>query len=247
QRRTFYFWDADNDQQLSLYEMLRRGNGVAPSLKNEYLAHDIDGDGKMSYEEFYRDALGQPSESNARKWAREMDTDDDGSLSLLEFAISRGHHFAELFAIKDANGDNALSYLEFRQPHPPESHLFLEHAFYLADFDADGVLSLEEFLEYKKPGNDKEKRVRTDVLVALAGKRLAQLAAVCRAADADRDGRLSAREWPQAQIDEQAAELAGIPFTEWDRDRDGFVSADERKELVELALGVALPGGIPLR
>jgi Ca2+-binding EF-hand superfamily protein len=247
QRRAFYFWDSDNDQQVSLYEMMRRGNGVVPSLKNEYLAHDIDGDGKMSYEEFYRDALGQPSESDARKWAREMDTDDDGSLSLLEWAISRGNHFAELFTLKDANGDNALSYLEFRQPHPPHAHLFLEHAFYLADFDADGVLSLEEFLEHKKPGNESEKRVRSDVLVALAGKRVAQLASVFKAADADRDGRLSAQEWPQAQIEKRAAELAGIPFTDWDRNHDGFVSGDERRELVELALGVALPGGLPLR
>jgi len=246
-RMTFYNWDADNDQQLSLYEMMRRGNGVAPSLKNEYLARDIDDDGKMSFEEFYREALGQPSENNARKWAREMDTDGDGSLSLLEFAISRGHHFAELFALKDANGDNKLSFLEFRRPHPPESHLYLEQVFYLADFDADGVLSLEEFLEHKKPGNESEKRVRTDVLAALAEKRLAQLASVCKAADADRDGRLSAQEWPQAQIEERAAELAGIPFTDWDRNSDGFVTGDERKELVELALGIALPGGLPLR
>src|SRR5262249_4703593 len=34
-RKIFYHWDADNDQQLSLYETMRRGSGVAPSLKNE--------------------------------------------------------------------------------------------------------------------------------------------------------------------------------------------------------------------
>src|SRR4029077_3112374 len=40
QRSDFFNSDADNDQQLSLYEMKRRGLGVAPSLKNEYLARD---------------------------------------------------------------------------------------------------------------------------------------------------------------------------------------------------------------
>src|SRR4029077_15214687 len=48
QRIVFYNWDADNDQQLSLYEMKRRGLGVVVSLKNEYLTRDANDDGKLS-------------------------------------------------------------------------------------------------------------------------------------------------------------------------------------------------------
>src|SRR5262245_18918442 len=81
----------------------------------------------------------------------------------------------------------------------------------------------------------------------MARIRLEAIAPACQAADADRDGRLSPREWPQARIDALAAELSGIPFAEWDRNKDGFVTAEERKELVDLAFGVALPGGLPLR
>ena len=247
QRTNFYNWDADNDQQVSLYETLRRGNGVAPSLKNEYLARDIDDDGKLSLAESFREALGQGWENDARKRAEEYDVDGDGSLTLLEFAIHRGHHFPELFALVDTDGDGSLSYLEFRLPHRPEAYPNLGQQFYLADFNADNVLRLEEFVEHKKPGNEKEKRVRPDVLAVLAEKRLAQIAPVCKAADADKDGRLSEREWPQSEIDKRAPELAGIPFADWDRNDDGFVTREERKELVDLAFGIALPGGIALR
>jgi Ca2+-binding EF-hand superfamily protein len=247
QRINFYNWDVDNDQQLSLYEMMRRGNGVTPSLKNQYLARDIDGDGKVSLEEFVREALGQPFENNARKQAEEFDVDGDGFLSLLEFSLHRGHDFAELFALQDVNRDGSLSYLEFRQPYRPEVYPQLGQPFFLADLDGNGVLSLEEYLELKKPGNEKEKRVRPDVLVLLADGRLKQIAPACKAADADKDGRLSATEWPQAEIDRLVPELVGISFAHWDRNGDGYVTPNERKELVELALGVALPGGRPLR
>jgi Ca2+-binding EF-hand superfamily protein len=247
QRINFYNWDADYDQKLSLYEMIRRGNGVATSLKNEYLAHDIDDDGKLTLAEFYREALGQPWENQHRKMAEEYDVDDDGFLSLLEYSLHRGHHFAELFALQDSNGDGSLSFLEFRQPHRPEAYPHLGQPFYLADLDSNGVLSLEEFLEHRKQGNEKEKRIRPDAVVEYAEKRLKQISQACKATDADKDGRSSRKEWPQAKIDELVPELTGIPFTDWDRNGDGFVTAEERKELVELAFGIAFPGGHRLR
>jgi Ca2+-binding EF-hand superfamily protein len=95
--------------------------------------------------------------------------------------------------------------------------------------------------------NEKERRVRLDAVVVLAEKRLGQIAPACRAADANQDGRLSPQEWPQARIDELAAELTGISFTDWDRNQDGFVTDEERKELVNLAFGVGFPGGRRLR
>jgi len=247
QRITFYKWDADNDQQLALYEVMRRGQGVVPSLKNEFLARDANDDGKLSRDEYVFPALGQAWEADERKQAGQLDVDGDGTLSLLEFAIGRNHHFEELFALQDADGDGSLSFLEYRKPHRTESHASLRHPFHLADLNADGRLSLEEFLEHKKPGNETGKRIRPDALVVLAEKRLGEITAACRAADVNKDGRLSAKEWPQARIDELAPELAGIPFADWDRNKDGFVTAGERKELAELAFGIALPGGHLLR
>ena len=185
--------------------------------------------------------------ADERKQAGQLDVDGDGTLSLLEFAIGRYHHFEELFALQDADGDGSLSFLEYRKPHRTEFHASLRHPFHLADLNADGGLSLEEFLEHKKPVNETGKRIRPDAMVVLAEKRLGEIDAACRAADVNKDNRLSAKEWPQARIDELAPELTGIPFADWDRNKDGFVTAEERKELAELAFGIALPGGHLLR
>ena len=244
QRMVFYKWDVDNDQQLGLHEFMKQGQGVVISLKNEYLARDADGDGKLSREEFVREALGQARENDLRKQAEEYDLDGDGFLSLVEFAVTRQGRFAELFGLLDQNGDGFLTLFEYAKPRPKG----LPNAgpiFFPLDLDADGRLSLEEFVEQDKP--EAERQTRPDPLIAVARQRLEQIAPACRAADGNKDGRLSAKEWPQAKIDALAAELTGIPFAEWDRDKDGFVTEEERKELVELAFAVALPGGLPLR
>ena len=246
QRSEFFNFDADNDQVLDLEEYTKRGQGVVVSLKNEYLARDADGDGRMSRAEFYREALGKAWENDIRKQAELADVDGDGFFSLLEFAVTRTGRFAELFALRDTNGDGFLNILEFLALLPKEQWPFVGRDFYAADLDADGRLSLEqEFVEHKKPVADR--RTRPDPLVALATQRLEQIAPACQAADGDKDGRLSAKEWPQAKIDRLAPELMGIPFADWDRDKDGFVTEEEQKELVELAFGVALPGGLLLR
>jgi Ca2+-binding EF-hand superfamily protein len=163
QRSGFFNSDADSDQQLSLEEFTKHGQGIVVSLKNEYLTRDANDDGKVSREEYFQHALGKPSEEGERKQAEQYDMDGDGFLSLAEFAITRQGRFAELFALLDKNGDGFLTLVEYAKPRPT-GLANVGPIFFAIDVDADGRLSREEFLEQDKPAA--ERRSRPDAAAA---------------------------------------------------------------------------------
>jgi Ca2+-binding EF-hand superfamily protein len=244
QRSVIYHWDADDDQQLSLEEYVQQGKGVTLSLRNKYLARDADDDGRLSREEYFTPFLGSQWEQAAQNEASQNDVDGDGFLTLLEFSFTpQERSFGEtVFPLMDIDSDGFVSVAEFVKPRPREQRGAWGAVFHRSDQNADGQLGRDEFLQ-----QGQEDRFRPDALVEVVRKLLREIDVVCDAADRDGNGRLTEREWPHEKIGNTATDLVGIPFREWDRDKDGGVTAGERQLLVEAAFGIRRTDGQPLR
>jgi len=205
------------------------------SAAAKFKALDRDGDGRVSHEEYVRPNVGTKWEQAAKDQAALHDLDGDGFLSLGEFACSPRGTFpaVELFPMLDVDGDSLLTRAEFVRYRPKAQWPGAGATFYRSDTDASGQLDLNEFLEQGKGD-----RQRIDPILREVEHRLQNLETICSAADSDKDGRLNAREWPAAIFSGSVANLGKIPFGDWDRDRDGAVTASERRLVVEMAFGV---------
>lgn len=244
QHRSFYSWDADNDQRLSLEEYGRKGQDVVPSLKNKYLACDTNRDGKVSREEYVAPHLNTRWEQAAKDEALRFDVDRDGSLTLLEFAMTPHGPQAseELFPVMDANGDGVLNRFEFLKIRPKDVWPAMGAAFLHADANGDDQLSTTEFLNVGK-----DTPTRLDPFVQHLDELLKSIESICSAADRDGDGRLTAREWPQDKLPQATVALGTIPFRDWDRNGDGSVDEKERRLLAEIAFSIRRTDGQLLR
>lgn len=242
QRSVFYHWDADNDQQLSPEEFSQQGQGVTLSLKNKYLARDLDDDGRLSREEYFHPFIGSQWDQAARNEAAQSDVDRDGFLTLLEFSFTPQEqpYADEVFPLMDADGDGLLSRAEFVKPYPRVRWPEAGARFCRYDRNADGRLDRDEFL-HQGQGD----WMRPDAVVEMVERLVREIEAVCAGVDAS--GRLTARDWPQQKIERIAGELVGLSFREWDRDGDGVVTETDRRLLVEIAFGVRRVAGDALR
>jgi Ca2+-binding EF-hand superfamily protein len=135
-----------------------------------------------------------------------------------------------------------LTIAEFVRYRPKAQQAGAGASFYRSDTDASRQLDLAEFL-----GQGRGDRQRSDPILREVEKRLQKLETICTAAGADRDGRLNAREWPAGKFSGILGNLGKIPFRDWDRDRDGAVTASERRLVIEMALGVRRLDGELLR
>lgn len=182
----FQRFDSNSDARLAASELSERARTWQISLMPFLVpAFDLDGDGLLSPSEF----SGTPLGSQAADWfARPVDSDADGRLSLAEFHPNSslpGLGVSSMFFKRfDRDSDGALSAKEIPF-HAELSTVGGKSAFALLDFNRDTTLSLEEL----------GKRV----LVQKA-PRQERLRHVFRWADGNSDQKLSQTEFNRAEI-----------------------------------------------
>ena len=236
QRRSLFFLsDIDDSGELSLEEFLKEGNGTPLTLRRKYKSRDFNEDGQMDREEYARPLMNTEWERAAKNEAIMFDTDDDGVLSILEFAMTPQDRFHgdEQFPLFDADTNQLVDLREFLTPRRPDQRAGAEAAFCRSDSNQDGRLNREEFLKLNEPGLN-----WPDPFEVRVSELLRALEPLRAAADADGDGRLSAKEWPAKALVSTLLDVGEIPFRDWDRDQDGYVSAEEQRKLIEIAYGV---------
>ena len=150
---------------------------------------DIDGDGRVSYEEL-KDLLRslglQEDEQKLNKFVRAVDTDNDGTIDLDEFQsiidkmnkISFEQHLRETFKLYDVDGSEGIDHLEVKtllaqlgiDLTDEESSAMIAEV----DGDGNGVIDYAEFLAlFKgiKASRDEEKQQQSAAVnVVLQGK-----------------------------------------------------------------------------
>ena len=212
-RAVFYKSDVDGDEQLSVHEFLRQGLGAKIRATNEFRRRDLNDDGRLSPEEYYRPNVGTKWEEKAKQEAVECDLDGDGFLNLVEFALAPPARTAsqELFQILDADGDQTLTRDEFLRRFAASEQPRAKERFSTADTNADGRLSPGEYVGMNR-----------SVPQTTAGR--------FRTRDLNDDGRLSPQEYYGPNLGTKWEQKARQEAVEYDLDRDGFLS------LVEFAL-----------
>ena len=149
---------------------------------------------------------------------RERDKDSDGILNVSEYITGAGR-------------DRKTLHREFK----------------VFDADADGRMSLNEFLTVPVGQPENQRGVIDDPVIQLAARRQGELMKLWEKWDTDRDGLLDKPEFESAKIGLLVPGLQSAGFTKWDQDVDGMISRDDVTRTLEVAYGVRTAGGALLR
>ncbi len=176
------------------------GDEVQSVLTEKFTAADADGDGLLTQDEMST-AHEQRHQERAAKHFAQLDTDENGSVSVEEFQAGKppgGRHCggskpmfsqdetsetreqlhqeraAEHFAELDTDGSGSLSVEEFQAGKPParKHGSRSERKFSWLDQDGDGMLSS---IEMNAPLVEKFKRLDTDQNWVISAEELAQI------------------------------------------------------------------------
>lgn len=269
-------FDEDGDGRLSFSEY-RMTPFANPGSDWNRRRNDSDLDGQLSWSEFYLEASPSMIGQNWFVFSRlDRNRDNLLSTDEFDFEVDRsmaprGATVDAAFQRLDRDKDARLDLKElFSAGPPPETNekatrkyrkLYQYHAdwFRIADRDRDEHLSAAEFANAPSPFQpfafatlmerdlDGEIGTTLDPVTDWMEQRLAAVLQVFHAQELDREGQLPLSRWPRPLIAETVPELAGVVASEWDGNRDGRVSEDECRFILEIAFGVRLPAGQPLR
>ncbi len=191
----FPAWDSDRNGSLSAVELRPTEFYWATDSYAAALAKaiDADGDGSVSYPEL--------SGRSRRAPFLMADWDEDGTISIEEYACQNQHHCDRgqlklVFETRDSDGDGRLSRQEFTEQ--PDAIRFITR-----DANSDGVVDAEEFCAGTKSAKEKAAREKD-----------------FKTKDRDENGKLAVREFLDGKQNQ--------PF--WDADENGD-NALSRKEL----------------
>jgi len=222
----FREYDDSGDGGLDLKEFhsadMKRAS--AARVQRAFALVDKNGDGQVSFEEFYS----RPNEA----WFHRMDVDEDGRMSLAEYsegnpALVQSGRIQSVFAAIDRNGDKGLSLDEFAKK--PQEALFRKQ-----DADGDEKLTFQEFClwrhtpEQVAAAKEEFARKDTDGDALLSFKEHAYRSEDVEfwKADSDGDDRLSLDEFKTGRPGEPD-ENAEAVFKLIDQNGDGSMSVAE--------------------
>ncbi len=209
--------DFDHDGNLTPVEF----NASNEDVRVKFGKKDEDADGFLSADEFLANAIGKDWEPHARRTFQLHDQNQDGMLSLEEFASTDEEAAEERriralapeergFARLDKSHDSRLSFEEFVARHEQDTFVVAQEKriFRTLDFDGNGSLDLNEFLSKDEP--------------------IPQIQFANR--DSDGDGKLSFEEYvrfmPPHVHDNQR-----LVFIDHDVDKNDSLSVDEFVQL----------------
>lgn len=206
-KRAFHFYDADNDNILSVDEYLKRGEGLEVDPLTAFRRRDEDLDGLLTSEEFQYTSSAPAAVERAEQHFVSADANSDGRLTFEEFvktpegrpdSVSR-------FAFRDADSDGLLGLAEFTRG-MAWRRLRLHEAIHSGyDLDGDGQLSLEEFRQTPE---------------------MQPIGALIEIEDANADGKLSFREFRAYRQGVQLTR-AETHFERFDANSDGILDISE--------------------
>ena len=178
-RKLFTFLDRDADAHLTLLEYLADRQGTErASMTIDFEWYDLDADRRLTRSEFDKTPLAWPGEEVQ----------------------------SQAFGDFDLNDNRELSLAEFLGPLTGERRLSMEKEFPLADVDANGQLSFEEFRW--------SAAVREDDSIQIQRR------------DKDEDGQVASLEFSDFRADALKRQCPAI-FESSDSDGDGHLSAAE--------------------
>eukprot|EP00456_Euglypha_rotunda_P072803 TRINITY_DN65_c0_g2_i1.p1 TRINITY_DN65_c0_g2~~TRINITY_DN65_c0_g2_i1.p1 ORF type:complete len:920 (-),score=157.24 TRINITY_DN65_c0_g2_i1:15624-18383(-) len=243
-------FDIDHNQRLSFNEY--RATPFLETSRDWGRAQDFSNDGVISWEEFFADE-GPALAALARYFFDRFDLNHDQVLSPDEFSPQSrdskvgARTVVDLFRSRDGNNDGSLSIEEFLRPIRDDRKAAARRNFGVADENGDGKLSVNEFRCL--PGNvrfEDRGEVR-DPIVEMMEQKLKRVEEVFRQSDTNRDGRISCRDWPMVEMSAVSAELISIPPSIWDVNKDGDVTTEECRNILEVSFGIRRIDGSLLR
>jgi len=240
-------FDLNDDGQLSWNEFRISPRG-APTVEQRFEGLDANGDDQVSENE-YLHTIPVEQRRQSRVGFCHIDADGDGYASRDEWLLQgSGPRTARTeFRARDLDGNGRLTLDEFIGVLDETWRRHGQRDFRVADQDGDRELTLDEFRCVPGVTSPQDRGPVADIVVDWMERPLKEVLEIVRRKDRDQDGRLSVREWPEAEIQRVSAALGSITVRNWDLDRDGYVTIDECRGLLERAYGICLMDGSVVR
>ncbi|WP_417393239.1 EF-hand domain-containing protein [Gimesia sp.] len=206
-KRSFHRFDANNDDQLDLEEFIKQGVGLELDSITSFNEKDANGDRKLSVEEFLVGKPDREIEG-ATKNFKQSDIDQDQYLTAAEFKLTPAGRPDALSKLEylDTNSDGSLSLVEFNSKYKYRQLMFMGFIFDRFDQNQDGQLSLKEFRKTPvanpvgllgvQDKNGDRKLNLSDFISDKSGKRLELAKFYFSKFDVDQDGWLRHDEFP---------------------------------------------------
>ena len=252
--RIFPGFDADRDGALSFMEY--RGSPLADeSVGWGFVPNDVNRDGLLTPEEF-RPGKSLLACALSDTFFRSLDLNHNGTISHDEcrYSTDLGKLPRDfLFSTKDANTDGNLTFEEvFLDKRPAADKLdalrwYLNKllrsrmAFRATDGDGNNVLSLDEFQRGEFAGTCLSESSGGPIPDPIRRLVDSTIESVFKTST----DTLSKSAW--SGLESISPDLADLKRTDADQDRDGSVTRDELRRILEVAYGVCLPDGTLIR
>ena len=249
---TFPGFDLDRDGRLSLDEY--RMTLPANKLENwDVTSVDADHDGRLSLKEMAW-TPGLELSLLRQEYFQRLDVNQNGFLDIDEFKVSIDNSKAPAeivlqinFQSRDTNQDGRVTAEEFVASFPKEKQPEAKRDFQLFNLDGDDQISLAEFCTIPGVVPLALRGELPHPLLPLIEKQMAAIESQWPNWDANGDNSLSSEEYASSKLNTYISGLTALKLEDWDRDRDGKVSQEDCRRVMEAAYGMRRLDGQPLQ